>query len=203
MIYDVTDTGQSFSYGVRGSYTNVELFFHNDNAFGISLPEYVGLLCKNTAQEGGVSRFCSLYSVHNRMLEKYPRHLERLYHSMLFDRQKEHADGAAKTTLAPFFSWNGNQLKARVNVSLVHKGYKLAKIEMDDELKDSLESLAQVVSSPDLWIEAPLDRGQIQFLNNLELVHFRSHFNDHEDPRRKRHLYRTWHRNTGARSYDG
>jgi len=203
MIYDVTDTGQSFSYGVRGSYTNVELFFHNDNAFGISLPEYVGLLCKNTAQEGGVSRFCSLYSVHNRMLEKYPRHLERLYRSMLFDRQKEHADGAAKTTLAPFFSWNGNQLKARVNVSLVHKGYKLAKIEMDDELKDSLESLAQVVSSPDLWIEAPLDRGQIQFLNNLELVHFRSHFNDHEDPRRKRHLYRTWHRNTGARSYDG
>ena len=31
MIYDVTDTGQSFSYGVRGSYTNVELVFHNDN----------------------------------------------------------------------------------------------------------------------------------------------------------------------------
>ena len=38
---------------------------------------------------------------------------------------------------------------------------------MDDELKDSLELLTQVVSSPDLWIEAPLDRGQIQFLNNL------------------------------------
>ena len=122
---------------------------------------------------------------------------------MLFDRQKEHADGAAKTVLAPFFSWNGNQLKARVNVSLVHKGYILAKKEMDDELKDSLESLEQVVSSPDLWIEAPLERGQIQFLNNLELVHFRSHFNDHEDPTRKRHLYRTWHWNTGARSYDG
>ena len=46
MIYTVTDTGQSFRYGVRGSYTNVQLFFHNDNAFGISLPEYVGLFCK-------------------------------------------------------------------------------------------------------------------------------------------------------------
>ena len=137
------------------------------------------------------------------MLENHPRQLERLYRPMLFDRQKEHADGAAKMTWAPFFYWNGDQLKARVNISLVHKGYKLAKKEMDDELKDSLESLAQVVSSPDLWIEDPLERGQLQFLNNLELVHFRSHFNDHEDPECKRPLYRTWHRDSGARSYDG
>ena len=203
MIYDVTDTGQSFSYGVRGSYTNVELFFHNDNAFGISLPEYVGLFCKNSALKGGSNRFCSIYSVHNRMLENHPRQLERLYRPMLFDRQKEHADGAAKMTWAPFFYCNEDQLKARVNISLVHKGYKLAKKEMDDELKDALESLAQVFSSPDLWIEDPLERGQLQFLNNLELVHFRSHFNDHEDPACKRHLYRTWHRNSGELSYDG
>ena len=73
----------------------------------------------------------------------------------------------------------------------------------DDELEDALESLANVVSSTDLWIEDPLERGQLQFLNNLDLVHFRSHFNDHEDPACKRHLYRTWHRNSGERSYDG
>ena len=97
MIYEVTDTGLPFSYGVRGSYTNVELVFHNDNAFGISLPKYVSLFCKNPAKEGGVSRFCSLYSIHNRMLEKYPQKLERLYQPMMFDRQKEHADGAPKT----------------------------------------------------------------------------------------------------------
>ena len=203
MIYDVTDTGQSFSYGVRGSYTNVELFFHNDNAFGISLPEYVGLFCKNPALKGGTSRFCSIYSVHNRMLENHPRQLERLYRPMLFDRQKEHADGAAKITWAPLFHWDGDLLNARVNISLVHKGYKLAKKEMDDELEDALESLAQVVSSPELWIEDPLERGHLQFLNNLDLAHFRSHFNDHEDPACKRHLYRTWHRNSGERSYDG
>ena len=203
MIYDVTDTGQSFSYGVRGSYTNVELFFHNDNAFGICIPEYVGLFCKNEALKGGISRFCSIYSVHNKMLENHPSQLERLYRPMLFDRQNEHADGAARITWAPFFYWNGNQLKTRANISLVHKGYKLSKKEMDDELEDALESFAQVVSSPDLWIEDQLERGQLQFLNNLELVHFRSHFYDHEDPACKRHLYRTWHRSSGGRSYDG
>ena len=203
MIYDVTDTGQSFGYGVRGSYTNVELFFHNDNAFGISLPEYVGLFCKNQALKEGISRFCSIYSVHNRMLENHPRQLERLYLPMLFDRQKEHADGTAKMTWAPFFYWDGNQLHARVNISLVHKGYKLAKKEMDDELENALDSFTRVVSTPDLWIEDPLERGQLQFLNNLDLAHFRSHFKDQEDPACKRHLYRTWHRNSGERSYDG
>ena len=203
MIYNVNDTGQSLSYGVRGSYTNDELFFHNDNAFGICLPEYVGLYCKNQALKGGTSRFCSIYSVHNRMLENYPRQLERLYRPMLFDRQKEHEDGAEKMTWAPFFYWDGYRLHARVNISLVYKGYKLANNAMDNELEDSLESLAQVFSSKDLWIEDKLDRGQIQFLNNMELVHFRSKFYDHEDPELKRHLYRTWHRNSGERSYDG
>ena len=203
MIYDVTDTGQTLSYGVRGSYTNVELSFHNDNAFGICLPEYVGLFCKNQAFKGGTSRFCSIYSVHNRMLENHPRQLERLYRPMLFDRQKEHVDGAEKMTLAPFFYWDGKQLHARINISLVYKGYKLANKEMDNELEDSLESLAQVFRSTDLWIEDKLESGQMQFLNNLELVHFRSHFNDHEEPEFKRHLYRTWHRNSGERSYDG
>ena len=137
------------------------------------------------------------------MLENHPRQLERLYRPMLFDRQKEHADGDAKITCAPFFYWDGDQLNARVNISLVQKGYKLAKKEMDDELEDALESFTRVVSSPDLWIEDPLERGQLQFLNNLELVHFRSHFKDHENPECKRHLYRTWHRDSEARSYDG
>ncbi len=203
MIYDVTDTGQSFSYGVRGSYTNVELFFHNDNAFGISIPNYVGLFCKYPALKGGNSKFCSIYSVHNRMLESHPRQLGRLYRPMFFDRQKEHTDGAAKMTWAPFFYWDGYQLNARINISLVHKGYKLAKKEMDDELENALESFTHVVSSPDLWIEDPLQRGQLQFLNNLGLVHFRSHFKDHKDSDCKRHLYRTWHRDYGARKYDG
>ena len=74
---------------------------------------------------------------------------------------------------------------------------------MDDELEDALELFTRVVSSPELWIEDPLERGQLQFLNNLDLAHFRSHFNDHKDPAYKRHLYRTWHRNSGKRSYDG
>ncbi|MGI9404771.1 MAG: TauD/TfdA family dioxygenase [Hyphomicrobiaceae bacterium] len=203
MIYDVTDTGVKYGYGVRGSATNVELVFHTDNAFGVKVPEYVGLLCKYPALEGGTSRFCSLYSLHNRLAEECPELLERLYQPMLFDRQAEHADGAPKTSLAPFFSVRDGRLAGRANVSLVRKGYDVAGETMDPLLAEALEAVQRISSSTDLWCEAPLKRGQIQYLNNHELGHYRSEFSDNPDPALKRHLYRTWHRETGLQTYDG
>lgn len=203
MLYDVTDTGQKFGYGVRGSFTNVELVFHTDNAFGIRPPNYVGLLCKYPALSGGVSRFCSLYSVHNLMLRKHPKLLRRLYQPMLFDRQAEHAPEAPKTAYAPFFAFDGANLKARANVQLVRKGYEIAEIKMDLQLAQALEAIEAISNLQELWMELPIERGQLQYLNNMELGHYRSHFEDHCDPTQKRHLFRTWHRDFGARTYDG
>ena len=203
MIYDVTDTGKKYGYGVRGSATNVELVFHTDNAFGISVPDYVGLMCKYPAKQGGLSRFCSLYTVHWRMENKYPNELRRLYQPVYFDRQAEHAIGEAKTSFAPMFSWKNGKLRCRANSSLVRKGYQVGKIEMDRVLKNALEAIDEVTSSTDLWIEAPLSRGEIQYLNNHELGHYRSDFFDHDDETKKRHLFRLWHRADGNQTYDG
>lgn len=203
MIYDVTDTGQKYSYGVRGSATNVELVFHTDNAFGISVPDYVGLLCKHPAKEGGLSRFCSLHTVHWRMEKKFPNELKRLYQPVYFDRQAEHKVGEAKTSFAPMFSWKNGKLRCRANSSLVRKGYQVGGIEMDTLLENALEAIDEVTASPDLWIEAPLSRGEVQYLNNHELGHYRSNFVDHDDKLKKRHLFRLWHRGSGGINYDG
>ncbi|MBM09000.1 MAG: hypothetical protein CMF69_05405 [Magnetovibrio sp.] len=203
MLYDVSDTGQPFGYGVRGSYTNVELVFHTDNAFGVAPPEYVGLLCKYPALRGGTSRFCSLYSVHNIMLRDHSRLLERLYRPMYFDRQAEHGPESPKTAFAPFFAFDGKKLTARANVSLVRKGHALAGVDMDSELADAIDAVERVSNRPELWLELPIERGQLQYLNNIELGHYRSHFEDNPEPARKRQLFRTWHRDWGARTYDG
>ena len=203
MIYDVCDTGADYAYGTRGSHTSVELVFHTDNAFARMLPDYVGLMCRNPAKSGGVSRFCSLYSVHQRLLQQYPGQLERLYQPMLFDRQKEHRDGAPPVCLAPYFSWREGRLFARANSSLVRKGYEVAGETMDAALSDALDAIDQVCAADDLWYEAPLERGQIQYLNNHEIGHYRSAFEDFEEAERKRHLYRLWHREAGSPTYDG
>ncbi len=203
MIYDVTDTGAEYAYGTRGSHTSVELNFHTDNAFARMVPDYVGLLCRYPAKSGGVSRFCSLYSLHRRLQASYPRELERLYRPMFYDRQKEHGDGAAPVCLAPWFSWRDDRLFARANASLVRKGYEVAGEAMDDELIAALAAIDRVCAEPDLWFEAPLERGQIQYLNNHEVGHYRSAFEDFTEPERKRHLYRLWHRDRGSSAYDG
>lgn len=203
MLYDVTDTGQTYGYGVRGSYTNVELVFHTDNAFGLAPPSYVGLLCHYPAMEGGLSRFCSLYTVHNRLLEKYPEELARLYEPLLWDRQAEHRPDAPKIARAPMFRWDGARLSVRANTSLVEKGHQVAGEEMDTRTSAAIAALKEVTSADDLWFELPIERGQIQYLNNVEVAHYRSEFSDHPDPTMKRHLVRTWHRDRGAVTYDG
>jgi hypothetical protein len=48
-----------------------------------------------------------------------------------------------------------------------------------------------------------LQRGQVQYLNNHEVGHYRSEFEDFAEPERKRHLFRLWHREEGSSSYDG
>lgn len=203
MLYDVRDTGQTYGYGVRGSHTNVELVFHTDNAFAVCPPDYVGLMCVHPAREGGLSRFCSLYAVHERLRENDPAALERLYRPMLWDRQAEHAAGAPKVLRAPMFRCVDGRLFTRANVSLVRKGYRVIDEEMDPALVSALASLEAVSGDPSLWFELPLARGQLQYLNNVDTAHYRSEFVDHEDPARRRHLVRTWHRERGRRSYDG
>ncbi|MBX2882316.1 MAG: TauD/TfdA family dioxygenase [Granulosicoccus sp.] len=203
MIYDVRDTGVQFQYGVRGSRTSVELLFHTDNAFGHMVPDYVGLFCKNPAKEGGISRFCSLYTLHHRLQRSHPDVLRQLYQPMLYDRQKEHHSDAPPICLAPFFSWRGDRLTARANTSLVRKGHEVAGQIMSPELKNALDVVDKVCADDDMWFEAPLEAGQIQYLNNHEIGHYRSAFTDHEEPEKKRHLFRLWHREAGTNCYDG
>ena len=66
-----------------------------------------------------------------------------------------------------------------------------------------VRAVDDVASSADPWIEAPLERGQVQYLNNHELSHYRSEFEDGDDPATKRHFYRLWHRSEGGVNYDG
>ena len=55
IVYDVHDTGQMAlpGSGVRPDKTNIELQFHNDNAYNFLMPKFVGLLCVRQARRAG------------------------------------------------------------------------------------------------------------------------------------------------------
>jgi alpha-ketoglutarate-dependent taurine dioxygenase len=203
MLYDVRDSGATYGNGVRASVTNVELVFHTDNAFALAPPDVVGLMCHYPAREGGISRFCSLYAIHEALREQYPQQLERLYQPMFWDRQAEHAQDAPKTMFAPMFRIEGDRLLTRANVSLIRQGYELMGEEMDSALVDALQAVEAVSKEESLWFEQAIERGHLQYLNNIDTAHYRSDFVNHDDPRIHRHLVRTWHRDSGMPSYDG
>lgn len=196
MIYNVRDQGNHYGIGVRASVTNVGLDFHTDSPFNDFVPNYVVLLCLNSAEAGGLSRVLSLASVHNILRQKFKRHLFRLYQPFYFDRQKEHAPSEPRTRKYPIFTFD-SQLRTRCNATLIRNGYQLAGEILDEEGEAALTVFQDVSSDEFLWWEGMLEKGQMQFLNNFDLAHTRTAFQDAENSTLKRHFVRYWLRDEG------
>ncbi|MPY74930.1 MAG: hypothetical protein GEU87_11770 [Alphaproteobacteria bacterium] len=203
MVYDVRDTGQKPGNGVRPDITNVEQNFHTDNSYNLCPPDYVALLCLQTAKAGGISRIVSFASAHNEMRRRHPKRLARLYRPYWFDRQREHAPDDVKVVSHPLFEADGGRLLGRLSHFQVVNGYKLAGVSLDAEGAAALEALEAIMNEPGLSKEFFFERGQIQILDNRRCGHKRTGFQDHSEPERKRHLVRLWLRDRGRTFYNG
>jgi len=204
MIYTVADlTGKKPGNGIRPDVTNAEQNFHNDNSYNVCPPDYVGLLCLQTAKSGGVSRVVSFETAHNRMQERHPELLQRLYQPYHFDRQREHAPGAQTTISRPVFACEGDRLKSRLSRYLIEQGHALAGERLDELGRAALDALTAIIDDPALHREFYFEPGEIQILDNRRLGHKRTGFEDWPEPERKRTLIRLWLRHHGRPFYSG
>jgi hypothetical protein len=205
IVYDVHDTGRQAlpGSGVRPDKTNIELQFHNDNSYNLTMPEYVGLLCVRPAKDGGMSRVMSFATVHNALRERHREVLPRLYEPFWFDRQREYHPGEAETFAAPLFIRDGERLSARMSLHQIRGGYALKGGGMDDETTAALEAIKEVFADESLQFQFRLEAGEIQYVANREVGHSRTEFNDFEEAERRRLLIRLWLRNGGAQGYIG
>jgi hypothetical protein len=204
MIYDVLDTGQQAlpGSGIRPDKTNIEIRFHNDNAYNDTPPDYVGLLCLRQAQSGGHSRVISFHTVHNALQVCYPDRLERLYRHFWFDRQHEFRPGESPIFSAPIFE-NAGGLRARFSAHQINGGYALRGEPIDHDGEAAVAAVLDIFDEDKLSVDFDLEPGQIQFVDNRALGHSRTAFVDHPEPDRKRHLVRLWLRDRGRRAYPG
>jgi alpha-ketoglutarate-dependent taurine dioxygenase len=204
MIYTVADlTGKKPGNGIRPDVTNAEQNFHNDNSYNVCPPDYVALMCLQTAKSGGVSRVVSFETAHNLMQERHPELLERLFRPYRFDRQREHAAGAEMTISRPVFALEGGRLKSRLSRYLIEQGYDLAGERLDELGRAALDALTAIIDDPILYKEFYFEPGQIQILDNRRLGHKRTGFEDWPEPERRRTLIRLWLRNHGRPFYGG
>jgi alpha-ketoglutarate-dependent taurine dioxygenase len=215
MIYNVWDTGKQAlpGSGVRPDSTNIEIRFHIDNAYNTTPPEFVGLLCLQTAKSGGVSRVLSFHTVHNALLARHKELLPRLYQPFWFDRQREFFDGQPDTFSAPVFTvGEDEELKARFSVHQINSGYAMKGEPVDNEGAAALAATLEIFEDPEVSIDFEFQPGEIQFVDNRTLGHSRTEFEDWPDPDefedwpdpdRRRHLVRLWLRDHGRRAYTG
>ena len=201
MLYDVRDTGQDLTYGVRRSVTNLDLQFHTDAPWLAAPPELVGLLCLHPAREGGLSRFVSLVTAHEELERRQPALLKRLYEPFPWDRQAEHAPEDPKVARQPVFERAADGLRGRYNHSLVENAEELEGMRLDQDGRDALTAMSATINSPANWVEFTIEKGQLQYLNNRLFAHSRTPFRDADEPERKRHLIRLWNRDEGRQTF--
>lgn len=201
LLYDVRDSGKAFGYGVRPDITNLGQNFHTDNSYNLVPPRHVGLLCLETAAEGGISGLVSFLAAHGELDRQAPELLARLYRPYLFDRQNEHAPGEAKVLSHPLFAIEAGEFRARLSRGRTLAGYALAGETLDDEGQAALDALEAVLEDPRFHVEFVFEPGQMQFVHNFRTGHRRTAFRD--APGRRRHLVRLWLRDSGRRFYNG
>ena len=205
IVYDVHDTGQQAlpGSGVRPDKTNIDLQFHNDNAYNFLMPKFVGLLCVRQSKSGGMSRVMSFATAHNALRERHREVLPRLYQPFWFDRQREFHPGEESTFSAPLFIRDGERLHARLSLHQIRGGYALKGGAMDNQTTAAVEAIKRVFTDESLQFQFHLKAGEIQYVANREIGHSRTEFHDHEEPDRRRLLIRLWLRNQGAQGYIG
>ena len=166
MVYDVLDTGKKSTAGsgIRSSKTNGGQSYHCDNTFNLP-PDFVGLLCLQTAKKGGTSGLISLETVYNLLLEEFPEYLPRLYQPFYYDRQGEHAPDDLRWSYKPVFESDGDRINAYFNPRRVEHGYELRGLEMDDETRRAINALQRVSERSGLGKDFIFERGQIQIVN--------------------------------------
>lgn len=205
IVVDVTDRGEKAKFGgkVRINQTNQDADFHNDNVFNPMMPDIVGLLCLRAAKSGGTSRVMSFQQVHNLLRQHYPEALPRLYRNFWWDRQGQFPAGEESVISEPVFTFDGKRLTARLSHHMIYGGFVKKETEVDAESKAALDAMQAVFEMKEYQFDFNMERGQIQYVQNLEVGHARTNFVDFEEPELRRCYVRLWLRDQGRRSYMG
>ncbi len=198
VLYSVRNEGVNLereygSLGARTSKTSLGLNYHTDSAPVMAgfFPEIVGLLALHTAKRGGESAIISGSTLHNVVLDERPNLLDRLYAPYHFDRRAELPEGEAPTLLAPVFTYR-NGVAIRYLRFYIPKGHELVGAPLTAADIEPLDFIDAVMTRPELPVTFDMEPGDMQFVNNVFILHSRTEFEDHPEPDRRRHLIRLW-----------
>ncbi|MEN9775533.1 MAG: hypothetical protein RL322_2603 [Pseudomonadota bacterium] len=182
--YDSTRASQG-----RGYRSQAQLNHHSDPT------DVVSLLCVRKARSGGLSSIVSTAAVWNALLEASPEHLEVLEAGFPYDRKGEQGpDEGPVTEPIPVFarSAHSGRLDCRYARSYIIGGAGRTGQPLTRPQIAALDAVDTIASRPGVAFQMGFEPGDIQWLDNLSVLHGRTAFEDDPDPSRGRLLYRSW-----------
>ena len=188
LMSDVRAAGGEYrGAGGRGYNTNAELDYHVDGT------DVVGLYCLQVARSGGLSRVASSVAIHNEILRRDPALVERLFQPFPHNRQNEEAEDEAPFYMAPVYSLRDGHFAARyIRNHIRSSQLRTDTTRLTDLDHRALDIIQDLAETDKFRFDMVLERGDMQFVNNHVLIHSRTHFEDFEEPERRRHLLRLW-----------
>ena len=192
-IVEVKDLGKTLSTGGRYHHTREGGSYHTDGCHIFeNPPDYVGLLCLNPAKNGGVSKFISAYTIHNKLQED-KNLLRILYEKFYMDKRNENQADEIPTQFVPIFTYNNGKLNCRCcQRELIDSGHEKMNKPLTEYQKNALDNLDKLLANENLAVSYLLKKGDMMYSNNKWLIHDRTDFEDSDDENLKRVLLRTW-----------
>jgi hypothetical protein len=193
LLCGVTDEGARFGYDsadsqrARGYRSSAQLNMHCDPT------DVVALMCIRQARSGGLSSIVSSAAVYNEIVAHHPEHLALLCRGFPYDRKGEQGDAEAPVTeRIPVFARRGERLDCRYARSYVMGAADRLGQPLTDAERAALDCVDAIARRPDLCVLMDFQPGDIQFLDNLAVLHGRTAFEDAPEPDARRYLYRLW-----------
>ena len=109
-IIEIKDVGKSMKTGGRYHETKEGGSHHTDSPQWKDVPDYLSMLCVNSAKKGGSNLFLSAYTIHNKIFQEKKDLLNLFYEKFHFDKRGEFKDGESPTVFEPIFEFKNEKL---------------------------------------------------------------------------------------------
>ena len=170
---------------VRIYQTDRRQTFHTDSA------DVVGLMCLETAAEGGESMLVSVAAIYNEMLERRPDLAALLFEPIATDRRGEVPPGSDPYFTIPVLSWFEGTLTVIYQRQYIDSAQRFDDVgPLSDDVVAALDLFDEIANDPAIHLRMELEVGDVQFVHNHSLLHDRTAFVD--KPGSPRHLLRLW-----------
>ncbi|KAI9026628.1 hypothetical protein CLU79DRAFT_885882 [Phycomyces nitens] len=175
-VYDVNDPTTRI-YATRKAQP-----FHVDGT------DVVALLCLSEGSSGGLSSVISSHTLYNRLSELRPDIVELLKQAWLWDKKGEHGPNEDPYLAAPPIVFHKDRLFTFWGPHFYETVTRFPGVTVEAEKFEAMKYIQDLCEREALHMK--LEVGDIQFVQNYQLLHARTAYTD--APGQTRHLLRLW-----------